>query len=168
MIEIEIEILGVHKTTMVETNFGFAVIYDDTSTNDPDGETEVEIYGMTGFGRYDLIDSVFIHANLVNLGRDIENAIDQTDCNHVENCITTKKALDALTEKAPNPWVLDNRSRCVAIYRGPKQECLCGIDRQDKCVFFRSWSENTECEQPDVPERIRSEAQRVYNALTEK
>jgi len=36
------------------------------------------------------------------------------------------------------PWVADVRSGCVAVYLGPKENCLDGMSRDPRCVFFRS------------------------------
>lgn len=161
-----IEIRDTKRATRLETNFGFVLLVGEhwPECLDPEDEIEAEVYGQVGIGRYELIAAGTVYADKDQLTGNIDALIDDNgQGDNIENiCIPTKRALEGLWK---NPWVLDNRVRCVAVYRGPRQDCLNGIDQQERCVFFRSWSEHTEREQPDVPERIRGEAKRVYDAL---
>lgn len=173
MNEQAIKLLTPVKTTRINTNFGFIILYDNGETANQETQctmtVDIDVYGMSGLGRYEFLGTCTCSADLERLAFNLTDALEDIDID-LDKILDVYAYTKAKLEGDPweSPWVLDNRSRCVAVYRGPKQECLGSIHNDPKCVFFRSWSEHTENEQPDVPEKIRGEAQRVYNALVKK
>ena len=143
--------------TRISTNFGFIVIREPEQP-----VSDIEAYGMSGYGRYEHIFTVGMDPNPETLAEQIwEFAEDHGYDEAITNVyIPTKQALHAPT------WHYDERIRCVAVYKGPKRECLNGISRHPDCVYFKCWSEHTATTDPQWVKDILIEAKRIHNALT--
>jgi hypothetical protein len=76
---------------------------------------------------------------------------------------------DAKIRQSKREWILDERVGMIAIYRGPKRNCLSGIGESPDTVMVvkGKWVEDTETEPAhwEVDEESRALCHRVHAAI---